>query len=128
MATTGKILNSQTTNTILSNKNLMEFTGFRTRNLLCFPLKNGHEVIGVMQLCNKRQRHFNHFDEEIANVLSIHCGSAIIQSLKFTQMKHCKIRSQLADKLMITHEGVSNFLRFIPIIIFENVRLVWKKL
>ena len=35
-------------------------TGFRTNNMLAMPLKAGTEVVGVMQLINKRSG--GHFD------------------------------------------------------------------
>ena len=35
-------------------KDMDKNTGFRTRNLLCFPIKDHNsEVVGVAQLCNK---------------------------------------------------------------------------
>ena len=42
-------------------------TGFKTRNVLCFPISDDNEVIGVAELCNKQSgSHFTKFDEEMA--------------------------------------------------------------
>ena len=42
-------------------------TGFKTRNILCFPISDNNEVIGVAELCNKQSgSHFTKFDEEMA--------------------------------------------------------------
>ena len=37
------------------------------RHILCFPICDGNEVIGVAELCNKQSgAHFTKFDEEMA--------------------------------------------------------------
>ncbi len=53
-------------------------TGFRTRNLLTFPLENqaGH-LIGVLQALNRRIGAFTSDDEELARVLAAQAGVAI---------------------------------------------------
>jgi sigma-B regulation protein RsbU (phosphoserine phosphatase) len=53
-------------------------TGYRTRNLLTFPLENiqGH-LIGVLQALNKAHRPFTKEDEELARVLSAQAGVAL---------------------------------------------------
>lgn len=60
------------------NKDVDKKTGFRTRNLLTFPLENmeGH-LIGVLQALNKRGGPFQEDDEELAQVLSAQCGVAL---------------------------------------------------
>lgn len=108
MATTGQILNIQNVDEHpLINQNLSEFTGFKARNVLCFPVKNENEVIGAVQLCNKRGGSFNYFDEEIANTLSVYCGLSIMHSLKYTQVENFQIRNFLSDELMIYYVQVS---------------------
>lgn len=53
-------------------------TGFRTRNLLTFPLENTHgELMGVLQALNKHGGPFTVEDEELARVLSAQTGVAI---------------------------------------------------
>ena len=40
---------------------------FPFRNILCFPISDNDEVIGVAELCNKQSgSHFTKFDEEMA--------------------------------------------------------------
>jgi sigma-B regulation protein RsbU (phosphoserine phosphatase) len=60
------------------NKEVDKKTGFRTRNLLTFPLENldGH-LIGVLQALNRRDRPFGEEEEELAQILSAQCGVAI---------------------------------------------------
>lgn len=53
-------------------------TGFRTRNLLTFPLENiDGDLIGVLQALNRRGRAFDEADIELANVLSAQAGVAL---------------------------------------------------
>lgn len=53
-------------------------TGFRTRNLLTFPLENIQgELIGVLQALNKHEGAFDSDDEELARVLSAQAGVAL---------------------------------------------------
>lgn len=60
------------------NKEVDKKTGFKTRNLLTFPLENmdGH-LIGVLQALNKRSGPFDEDDEELANILSAQAGVAL---------------------------------------------------
>lgn len=54
VAQTGRLLNIRDAyGHPLFYKGVDELTGFKTRNLLCFPICNEQRVIGVAQLCNK---------------------------------------------------------------------------
>lgn len=54
VAQTGRLLNIRDAYAHpLFYKGVDELTGFKTRNLLCFPICNEERVIGVAQLCNK---------------------------------------------------------------------------
>jgi phosphoserine phosphatase RsbU/P len=53
-------------------------TGYRTRNLLTFPLENIQgDLIGVLQALNKNAGPFTAADEELARVLSAQAGVAL---------------------------------------------------
>lgn len=53
-------------------------TGYRTRNLLTFPLENiTGDLIGVLQALNKRSGPFDAADEQLARVLSAQAGVAL---------------------------------------------------
>jgi phosphoserine phosphatase RsbU/P len=57
------------------NQDVDRRTGFRTRNLLTFPLENNErKLIGVLQALNKRQGHFSTDDEELALTLAAQTG------------------------------------------------------
>jgi len=53
-------------------------TGYRTRNLLTFPLENiKGDLIGVLQALNKNETPFGPLDEELALALSAQAGVAL---------------------------------------------------
>lgn len=52
--------------------------GFRTRSLLCMPIRNKHgDTIGVLQLLNKRSGAFTHGDEATLRAISDHVALAL---------------------------------------------------
>jgi len=53
-------------------------TGYRTRNMLCMPMKNKDgKIIGVFQLLNKKNAAFEKSDEQYIDALSSHASVAI---------------------------------------------------
>ena len=53
-------------------------SGFRTRSILCAPLlKGGEEVVGVLQLLNKRDGAFSEIDAEYLSALAAHMVIAL---------------------------------------------------
>jgi sigma-B regulation protein RsbU (phosphoserine phosphatase) len=53
-------------------------SGYRTRSILCVPLRNpGEKIIGVFQLINKREGVFTRNDEGFIRALSVHGAIAI---------------------------------------------------
>lgn len=85
-----------------------EATGFKTRNILCFPIRDEDGIVGVAQLCNKMGGgHFDYFDEQVANAFSIYCGISIMHSLVYKKIQDAQARSQLSNELMMYHMRVS---------------------
>ena len=55
-----------------------EKTGYRTRQILCAPIRNREgEIVGVFQLLNKREGEFSREDEDYLAALSVHVALAI---------------------------------------------------
>ena len=60
------------------NRDVDRQTGFRTRNLLTFPLENiDGELMGVLQALNRAGGPFTADDEELARILSAQAGVAL---------------------------------------------------
>lgn len=60
------------------NPDVDKRTGYRTRNMLCMPMKNKDgKIIGVFQLLNKKEGAFQADDERFIDALSAHASVAI---------------------------------------------------
>ncbi|HEY4613451.1 MAG TPA: ATP-binding protein [Bacteroidota bacterium] len=60
------------------NPDVDKATGYRTRNMLCMPLKNKDgKIIGVFQLLNKSEGSFDEGDVQFIEALSAHASVAI---------------------------------------------------
>lgn len=70
------------------NKNVDAKTGFKTRNILCLPMKNLQgEVIGVFQILNKKSGNFVKDDEIFLSAMAASTGIAIENSLLHEELK-----------------------------------------
>uniref|UniRef100_A0A7N6AT32 Phosphodiesterase n=1 Tax=Anabas testudineus TaxID=64144 RepID=A0A7N6AT32_ANATE len=110
VATTGQILNIKDAYSHpLFYRGVDDSTGFRTRNILCFPIKDeNNEVIGVAELVNKMNGPwFNRFDEDLATAFSIYCGISIAHSLLYKKVHEAQFRNTLANEMMMYHMKVS---------------------
>ncbi|ERL92501.1 hypothetical protein D910_09814 [Dendroctonus ponderosae] len=104
VAATGEILNIKDAyKHPLFYKGMDEATGFKTRNILCFPIRDEDSIVGVAQLCNKEGGHFDYFDEQVANAFSIYCGISIMHSLVYKKIQDAQARSRLSNELMMYH-------------------------
>ncbi|XP_066261822.1 cGMP-dependent 3',5'-cyclic phosphodiesterase-like isoform X2 [Euwallacea similis] len=108
VAASGEILNIKDAyKHPLFYKGMDEATGFKTRNILCFPIRDEDNIVGVAQLCNKIGGHFDYFDEQVANAFSIYCGISIMHSLVYKKIQDAQARSRLSNELMMYHMQVS---------------------
>lgn len=63
-------------------------TGFRTRSMLCVPMRNRKlEMIGVFQIINKRQGTFTASDEELLSAIAANAAIAIENARLITDQK-----------------------------------------
>ncbi|XP_052278035.1 cGMP-dependent 3',5'-cyclic phosphodiesterase-like isoform X8 [Dreissena polymorpha] len=110
VATSGELLNIKDAYSHpLFYRGIDDTTGFRTRNILCFPIKDEKgRVLGVAQLCNKKNGPcFTQFDEEVATAFGIYCCISISHSLMYKKVIDSQMRSNLANELMMYHMKVS---------------------
>lgn len=69
------------------NPDIDKRSGYRTRNMLCMPMKNKDgKIIGVFQLLNKGEGCFDKDDVEFINALSSHATIAIENSRMAQEM------------------------------------------
>lgn len=87
VASTGEILNIKDAySDARFNQEIDRQTGYRTRNMLTFPMRNKlGEIIGVFQVLNKHEDNFNTQDEELLSAIS---------SIATTQIENAQLYEQ----------------------------------
>ncbi|XP_048505681.1 cGMP-dependent 3',5'-cyclic phosphodiesterase-like isoform X3 [Athalia rosae] len=105
VASSGKLLNIRNAyDHPLFYRGIDEVTGFKTRNILCFPIRDENGIIGVAQLCNKMNGlYFDVCDEEVATAFSIYCGISIMHSIVYKKIQDAQARNKLSNELMMYH-------------------------
>jgi len=75
------------------NREVDDISGFRTRNMVCMPILGREaELLGVIQVLNKRDGDFTSYDESILSALATHVGLALENNMYFClERPHCKI-------------------------------------
>ena len=69
---------------------------YRTQNLLCAPIRNRTgEIVGILQLLNKREGRFAREDEEFLNTLSVHMALAL---------ENARLHRELLEKQWLERE------------------------
>ena len=80
-------------------------TGYRTRNILCVPLRNrADQVIGVTQVLNKRSGPFTTADLALLEAISRHAASALEQAQMVERLEQAR-REEL--ELLAITEAIS---------------------
>ena len=79
------------------NRRVDQQLGFKTRNLVCVPLRGrGGELFGVFEVLNKRRGNFSSDDVSALVELSGHAAIALENSRQFSQL--LQARNQLAEQ------------------------------
>ncbi len=91
------------------NPDIDRRTGYRTRNILCVPLRNRDgEAIGVTEVLNKRSGDFGEGDLAFADAINRHAASALEQAMLVERLE----RAQREEgELLEIAEAISTELR-----------------
>jgi adenylate cyclase len=82
----------------LFNREMDQHTGYRTRNLLCVPIRNRkNEVIGITQVLNKHKGDFDTSDLQLLEALSHQAASALENARIFENVD----RAQREEALLL---------------------------
>jgi len=80
------------------NRKVDTETGFRTRNILCVPIRNKKQVvIGVTQALNKREGGFDEEDQQLLEGLSSQAAAALENARMFERVE----RAQREEALLL---------------------------
>lgn len=78
VATTGQTLNIQDAyKDDRFNREVDMKTGYKTKSLLCMPIRIRGSIFGVVQMVNKLQGTFTKTDEESFETFAVYCGLAL---------------------------------------------------
>lgn len=73
---------------IYFNKEIDLKTGYKTKNILCMPIRNlSHEIMGVFQVLNKFDGEFSQKDEDLLMAIGASAGIAIENANLFNEQK-----------------------------------------
>ena len=71
-------------------------TGFRTRNLVCVPLRYAREgesrIVGAVQVLNKREGGFGPLDLKLLDALNSHAASAFMNAILYEEIKRARFQ------------------------------------
>jgi len=97
VAETGQALNiADAYSSPFFERSFDEKTHYRTRTLLCAPIRNRTgDIVGVLQLLNKREGLFSREDEEFLNALSVHMALAL---------ENARLHRELLEKQRLERE------------------------
>jgi adenylate cyclase len=97
------------------NKEVDKKTGYRTRNILCVPIRTREgDVIGVVQVLNKKEGDFTSDDRALLDAIASHASAALLNAQLFDEVK--KAHEQEAQMLEVT-SAISNELHLEPLLI-----------
>uniref|UniRef100_A0A915C040 Phosphodiesterase n=2 Tax=Parascaris univalens TaxID=6257 RepID=A0A915C040_PARUN len=110
VASTGQMMNvSDVYNHPYFYPKVDERTGFVTRNILCFPIKDSSgNLVGVAELCNKiGKQAFTRHDEQIATTFAVYCAISISHCLLYRKLQEAHRRSHMAAELLVQGSTLS---------------------
>jgi len=77
------------------NKQVDIITGYRTRNLLCYPVRRGNQVIAVIQAINKKHGKFNEEDSLMIALLGRQAGIHLMHGTMYEQLRQSEMRAYI---------------------------------
>jgi serine phosphatase RsbU (regulator of sigma subunit)/CRP-like cAMP-binding protein len=88
------------------NPDIDRRTGYHTQTILCMPLRNKeNEIVGVLQMLNKRNGNFSRDDENFIRALSIHAAIAIDNARLYeAEKEYQQMREEIRLAAKIQHE------------------------
>ncbi|CAD5221214.1 unnamed protein product [Bursaphelenchus xylophilus] len=110
VATTGQLMNVKDVyNHPYFYPNVDQKTGFKTRNILCFPIKDSSgNLVGVAELCNKIDKPaFTLHDEQVAMTFAVYCAISISHCLLYRKLQEAHRRSHMAAEVLVQGSTLS---------------------
>ncbi|UJR10547.1 hypothetical protein I4U23_014747 [Adineta vaga] len=109
VATTGKTLNIiDAYSDDRFNRDIDQKTGYKTKTLLCMPIMIQGNVIGVVQMVNKKNGHFTKGDEESFETFAVYCGLALHHASLYDRIRRSEQKCKVALEVLSYHASCSD--------------------
>ena len=101
VATSGQVLNiPEAYDDPRFNKEVDRQTGYRTKTILCTPVRNKEgTIVGVLQVLNKREGVFTPADEEMLEALSSQAAIALENARLYEDLRHAYSELKQLDSM-----------------------------
>ncbi|XP_076053728.1 putative 3',5'-cyclic phosphodiesterase pde-5 isoform X1 [Oratosquilla oratoria] len=87
------------------NRHVDQQTGYVTKSILCMPIFIRGNVIGVMQMVNKKQGNFTKEDEESFEMFAVYCGLALHHAKLYDKIRRSEQKYKVALEVMSYHSS-----------------------
>lgn len=117
VAMTGEILNiTDAYSDPRFNRTVDQLTGYKTVSILCMPIFIRGNIIGVVQMVNKRSGFFSKEDEEAFEMFAVYCGLALHHAKLYDKIRRSEQKYRVALEVLSYHntcteEEVNNCLQ-----------------
>ena len=93
------------------NPNYDLTSGYITKSVLCFPIKNqAGEIVGVLQLLNSKNKEFSIKDEKFLTALGIHAALALQNALLLEKQRKANVEiKKVNEELQTAKDEVERF-------------------
>ncbi|XP_038056910.1 probable 3',5'-cyclic phosphodiesterase pde-5 isoform X1 [Patiria miniata] len=85
------------------NRDVDQQTGYVTKTILCMPIYNRGNVIGVVQMVNKKQGHFTKTDEQAFETFAVFCGLALHHAKLYDKIHRSEQKHKVALEVLSYH-------------------------
>ncbi|XP_070554826.1 probable 3',5'-cyclic phosphodiesterase pde-5 isoform X3 [Ptychodera flava] len=85
------------------NRDVDVQTGYVTKTILCMPIYIRGNIIGVMQMVNKKNGKFTRSDEESFETFAIYCGLALHHAKLYDKIRRSEQKYKVALEVLSYH-------------------------
>lgn len=104
VAMTGEVLNiTDAYSDPRFNRTVDQLTGYKTESILCMPIFIRGNIIGVVQMVNKRSGFFTREDEEAFEMFAVYCGLALHHAKLYDKIRRSEQKYRVALEVLSYH-------------------------
>jgi hypothetical protein len=85
------------------NTDIDQETGFVTKSILCFPIRNSDKIVAVAQLVNKKAGGFTKGDMALAKAFGVYCGIGLYNAQLYQELVKSEHKMKVALEVLSYH-------------------------